>query len=79
MTWAPWSNAATSKAQRVRVEDFSKIRAISLPASCGASLPAYLAIFSASESDSRWSSSSRLKSSSLRKLRLRRLYISDPF
>ena len=31
--WAPWSLAATSKAVRVRVEVFSKIRAMFLPSS----------------------------------------------
>ena len=34
---APWSCAATSKAQRVRVEVFSKIRQIFLPFSVGCS------------------------------------------
>ena len=33
VTWAPWSKAATSNADLVRVEVFSKIRAISLPSS----------------------------------------------
>ena len=47
------SNAATSNAERVRVEVFSKIRAISLPSSRFTSVPAYLAIFSASDSWSR--------------------------
>ena len=49
MTWAPWSNAATSNADRVRVDVFSKISAISLPSRRFASVPAYLAIFSASD------------------------------
>ena len=35
MTSAPWSCAATSNAQRVRVDVFSKISAMFLPTSCG--------------------------------------------
>jgi hypothetical protein len=58
----------------VRVEVFSKIRAISLPVSRGASLPAYFAAFSAPDSRRRNSSSLEVKSISFRKLRLRRLY-----
>ena len=37
---APWSAAATSKAQRVRVEDFSKISAMFFPRSRRTSEPA---------------------------------------
>ena len=75
MTWAPWSKAATSKAERVRVEVFSKISAISLPSRRFTSVPEYLAIFRASESCKRKRSSFGSKSISFRKLRLRRLYI----
>src|SRR6185312_9995398 len=57
-----------------RVEVFSKISAISLPSSRLPSVPAYLAILSASDSLSRKRSSAGSKSISLRKLRLRRLY-----
>ena len=72
--WAPWSYAATSNAERVRVEVFSKISAISLPARPLVSVPAYFAVLSASESRSRNRSSPGSKSISLRKLRFRRLY-----
>ena len=76
MTWAPWSNEATSKADRVRVEVFSKIRAISLPSSRLTSLPAYLAVFNASDRASRCRSSWGSKSISFTSLRSRRLYMS---
>jgi len=46
VTWAPWSNAATSNAHRVRVESFSKISAISLPTSFRSSRPSFLAALS---------------------------------
>ena len=46
VTCAPWSNAATSNAQRVRVESFSKISAISLPTSFCSSRPSFFAAFS---------------------------------
>ena len=46
VTCAPWSYAATSKAQRVRVESFSKISTISLPTSFCSSRPSLLAAFS---------------------------------
>ena len=46
VTCAPWSKAATSNAQRVRVESFSKISAISLPTSFCSSRPSRLAAFS---------------------------------
>ena len=59
--------------ERVRVEVFSKISAISLPASCWVSVPAYLASLSASASLSRKRSSRGSKSISLRKLRFFRL------
>src|SRR5262249_50123974 len=75
VTWAPWSNDATSKAERVRVEVFSKIKAISLPSSRFTSVPAYFATFRASESWSKNRSSRGSKSISFRKLRLRRLNI----
>jgi hypothetical protein len=57
----------------VRVEVFSKISAISLPSSLRVSVPAYFAAFRAAASRRRYSSSLELKSSSFRKLRLRRL------
>ena len=79
VTWAPWSKEATSKADRVRVEVFSKMRAISLPSSRLASLPAYFAVFSASDRASRCRSSCGSKSISFTKLRLRRLYMPWPF
>ena len=41
--WAPWSKEAVSKAQRVRVDAFSKIRAMFLPVRRGCSVPVYLA------------------------------------
>ena len=53
VTWAPWSYAATSNAQRVRVESFSKISAISLPASRCSSRPSFFAAFSSAERSSR--------------------------
>src|SRR5690348_6235700 len=71
---APWSLAATSKAVRVRVDVFSKISAMFLPARRGRSYPAYLAALRSADSFSRNVSSSGVKSSSLRKLRWRRLY-----
>ena len=46
VTCAPWSKAATSNAQRVRVESFSKISAISLPTSFCSSRPSRFAAFS---------------------------------
>ena len=49
VTWAPWSYAATSNAQRVRVESFSKMSAISLPTSRCSSVPACLAALSSAE------------------------------
>jgi hypothetical protein len=58
----------------VRVEVFSKIRAISLPSSRRASVPAYLAVFNAAASLRSSVSSRAVKSISFRKLRLRRLY-----
>src|SRR4051794_8305035 len=73
VTCAPWSWAATSKAHRVRVEVFSKMRAMFLPVRRGTSVPVYLAVFSSAASRSRKRHSAVLKSSSLRKLRLRRL------
>ena len=42
VTCAPWSNAATSKAHRVRVDVFSKISAMFLPVSRGCSVPVAL-------------------------------------
>ena len=78
VTWPPWSKVATSNAARVRVEVFSKISAISLPRSNGTSVPAYLACFNDAESSSRCSISPVEKSISLRKLRLRRLYMRSP-
>src|SRR5262245_41512758 len=70
---APWSNEATSNDERVRVEVFSKISAISLPSSRFVSVPAYLAVFRASDRSSRYFSSRGSKSISLTKLRFRRL------
>ena len=49
VTCAPWSYAATSNAQRVRVESFSKISAISLPARRCSSRPSRLAALSSAE------------------------------
>jgi hypothetical protein len=42
VTRAPWSNAATSKEQRVRVESFSKMSAMFLPVSFCTSLPFFI-------------------------------------
>ncbi|MDF9816171.1 hypothetical protein M2266_005402 [Streptomyces sp. SPB162] len=67
MVLAPWSAAATSNEQRVLVEVFSKISAMFLPVSRRTSVPARLAAFSWAASSTRWSNSSGLKSSSLRK------------
>ena len=53
VTWAPWSKAATSNAQRVRVESFSKISAISMPTSFCSSRPSRLAAFSSAASSIR--------------------------
>ena len=53
MTWAPWSWAATSKAQRVRVEVFSKMRAMFLPVRRGTSVPVAFAVLRSLESFSR--------------------------
>ena len=79
MTRAPWSKAATSKAQRVRVEVFSKISAMFFRLSCGCSEPAYFATLSSAARSSRNLHSLGVKSTSLTKLRLRRLKaISDP-
>ncbi len=64
---APWSAAATSKAQRVRVEVFSKISAMFFPRRYGVSVPARLAAFSSAASSSRPRNSSAVKSASLRK------------
>src|SRR5579862_6840075 len=69
----PWSYAATSNAQRVRVDDFSKIRHRFLPRRRGLSVPAYLARLSSFERSSRKRISSAEKSdisSTLRFLRL---------
>ena len=66
---APWSAAATSKAQRVRVEVFSKISAMFLPRSRCTSVPAFLAAFSSAARSTRRRNSSAVKSSSLRKWR----------
>ena len=49
VTCAPWSYAATSNAQRVRVESFSKISAISRPTSFCSSRPSRLAALSSAE------------------------------
>src|ERR1700730_2461410 len=68
----PWSYAATSKAQRVRVEAFSKIRQRFLPASLRSSVPAYLARFRSPERSRRNRISGRVKSDISRTLRLRR-------
>ena len=46
VTCAPWSWDATSNAHRVRVESFSKIKAISLPFSLCSSRPSRFAAFS---------------------------------
>src|SRR5665648_184384 len=77
VTWAPWSSAATSKAQRVRVDDFSNIRAIFLPFIFCCSVPAYLALLWSAERPSRNLISSRLKSSNFRKCLFLRLYAMD--
>ncbi|CAM5477049.1 hypothetical protein SALBM135S_04664 [Streptomyces alboniger] len=66
---APWSAAATSKAQRVLVELFSKISAMFLPVRRRTSVPARFAAFSSAASASRPRNSSAVKSSSLRKWR----------
>ncbi len=66
---APWSAAATSNAQRVRVEVFSKISAMFLPRRCCVSAPAFLAALSSAASSIRPRNSSSVKSSSLRKWR----------
>src|SRR5262245_40670142 len=73
VTSAPWSWAATSNAVRVRVEVFSKMRAMFFPERRRCSKPPYLAALRSSDSLSRKRSSSVVKSSSFRKLRLRRL------
>src|SRR4051812_28591491 len=57
----------------VRVDAFSKIRAISLPLSRGCSKPPYLAALRSIESLIRNLSSSGVKSNSLTKLRFRKL------
>src|SRR5260370_5171574 len=72
VTWAPWSYAATSNEQRVRVEVFSKIRAMFLPRSRCRSVPAYFACLTSAEMSSRPFHSAGVKSSSLRKLRSRK-------
>ncbi len=69
MVWAPWSAAATSNAQRVRVEVFSKISAMFRPRRYWVSAPACLAAFSSAASSTRPRNSSSVKSSSLRKWR----------
>lgn len=66
---APWSAAATSNAQRVRVEVFSKISAMFLPWRYRVSVPARFAAFSSAASSIRPRNSSSVKSSSLRKWR----------
>src|SRR5450631_838528 len=74
VTWAPWSNAATSKAHRVRVEVFSKIRAMFLPLRCCSSRPATLSAFSDADRVSSPRHSRGVKSTSLRKFRPLRLF-----
>jgi hypothetical protein len=53
VTRAPWSNAATSKEHRVRVESFSKMSAMFLPVSFCTSLPFFLSALSCAASVSR--------------------------
>src|SRR4029453_3093146 len=64
VTCAPWSKAATSNAQRVLVESFSKISAISLPTSFCSSRPSFLAAFNSAASSIKYVISSGLKSAS---------------
>src|SRR5690606_31868121 len=56
------------KAQRVRVEVFSKIRAMFRPRRCCTSMPAAFSALSRRASSTRWSSSSAVWSSSLTRL-----------
>src|SRR4051794_10699672 len=72
VTCAPWSYAATSNAQRVRVESFSKISTISLPASFCSSRPSFFAAFNSAARSRKYVISSAVKSTSVRKLRPRR-------
>src|SRR5689334_25053553 len=72
VTPIPWSYAATSKAQRVRVEVFSKIKQRFFPVSLRCSVPAALARFSSAERSRRWRISSREKSDISRTLWFRR-------
>ena len=65
---APWSAAATSKAQRVRVEVFSKISAMFRPRA-GAPRGLPLAAFSSAASSIRPRNSAAVKSVSRRRLR----------
>src|SRR3954452_10886966 len=62
VTCAPWSKAATSNAQRVRVESFSKISTISLPRSRSSSRPAFLAALRSVARSSMYRISSPVKS-----------------
>src|SRR3954451_23996537 len=68
VTCAPWSYAATSNAHLVRVESFSKIRTISLPARCCSSRPSFFAAFSSAARSRRYVISPALRSLRLRKL-----------
>src|SRR4051812_41501112 len=69
VTCAPWSYAATSKAERVRVESFSNSSAIVLPTRRRSSRPSRFAALSSAASSSRSSSSSRDECASVRKCR----------
>ncbi len=53
VTCAPWSWAATSNEQRVRVESFSKISAMFLPVSFCSSRPSFFAALSSADRSSR--------------------------
>ena len=63
----PRSEAATSKAQRVRVEVFSKIRAMFFPVSIRWEMPLFFCAFSVAATFRKWVISAGVKSSSLRK------------
>src|SRR5215213_2381241 len=69
VTCAPWSYAATSNAERVRVESFSNRSAIVLPMRRRSSPPSRFAALSSAASSSSCRSSSRDESASVRKCR----------
>src|SRR4051812_34757924 len=75
VTCAPWSKAATSKAQRVLVESFSKISAISLPTSTCFSRPSRFAALSSAARSTRYLISSGVKSASFIRCRPRMLVV----